>query len=106
MQERLLHDIVDITGIGAQPACAGPHHPLVPLDQQPERHRITVPGQPELYQVPVGQLAAVISPPPEMAGASVTAAQLLTVRVRLRKAIHREPESRIPQRDVAGAGPV
>ena len=72
-QERLLHDVVHVAGIGAQADGAGPDHRLVPLHQQPERHRVAVPGQPD--QVAVGDPRAVSQhrPIPRPAGARAAA---------------------------------
>ncbi len=72
-QEYLLHDVVHVAGIDAQAGGAGTDHRLVPLHQQPERHRVAVPGQPD--QVAVGDARAVSqrrpSPHPACAHAAV-----------------------------------
>jgi hypothetical protein len=41
--------------VSAQAQRTGQHHRLIPLDQQPERHRIPRLGQP--HQVTIGQSA-------------------------------------------------
>jgi len=76
LQERLLHDVVHVAGIGAQARGAGSDHRLVPLHQQPERHRVAVAGQPN--QVAVADRRAVSQrrpiPRPEGARAAVPGA--------------------------------
>ena len=45
LQERFLHHVIHVAGIAAQAPGASAHHRLVPLDQQPERRRVTITGQ-------------------------------------------------------------
>ncbi len=49
LQEGVLHGIVDVVRLRAQPCRA--RHRQVPLDQQPERRRIAVAGQPDQVTV-------------------------------------------------------
>src|ERR1700680_1928965 len=41
LQERLLSDVLRLTCIAAQPHCPRLDHPAIPLDEEPERHRVT-----------------------------------------------------------------
>ena len=88
LQERLLHDVVHVAGIGAQPPGAGACHRLVPLDQQPERHRVAVAGQPD--QVAVGDLHAHQAQAP-LAGSAVRSSGF-------RRAIRPGPTRAMPNR--------
>ena len=54
LQERLLHDVVHVAAVAAEAGGTGTRHRLVPLDQQPERDRVAVAGQPD--QVTVGDV--------------------------------------------------
>ena len=51
LQERLLHDVVHVIWTGAQPCRVGARHRPVPFHQQPERHRVVRPGQPDQVAV-------------------------------------------------------
>jgi hypothetical protein len=51
LQEGVLHGIVGVVWLRAQPGRAGARHRQVPLDQQPERRRIAVAGQPDQVAV-------------------------------------------------------
>jgi hypothetical protein len=54
LQERLLHDVVHVAAVAAEASGTSTHHRLVPLDEQPERGRVAVAGQPD--QVTVGDV--------------------------------------------------
>jgi hypothetical protein len=56
LQEGVLHGVVGVVRLRAQPGRAGAGHRLVPFDQQPERGRVAVAGQPD--QVAVGNVHA------------------------------------------------
>jgi len=51
LQERLLHEVVYIAGMRAQPRRAGPYHRRVPLDEQAERGSVAPAGQPDQVAV-------------------------------------------------------
>jgi hypothetical protein len=51
LQEGVLHGIVGVVRLRAQPGRAGARHRQVPFDQQPERRRIAVAGQPDQVAV-------------------------------------------------------
>jgi hypothetical protein len=51
LQERVLHGVVGVVRLRAQPGRAGAGHRQVPLDQQPERGRVAVAGQPDQVAV-------------------------------------------------------
>jgi hypothetical protein len=54
LQERLLHDVVHVAAVVAEADGTGTRHRLVPLDQQPERDRVAIAGEPD--QVTVGDV--------------------------------------------------
>ena len=51
LQEGVLHGVVGVVRLRAQPGRAGARHRQVPFDQQPERRRIAVAGQPDQVAV-------------------------------------------------------
>ena len=51
LQERVLHGVVGVVWPRAQPCRAGAGHRQVPFDQQPERGRIAVAGEPDQVAV-------------------------------------------------------
>ena len=51
LQEGVLHGVVGVVGLRAQPGRAGAGHRQVPFDQQPERGRVAVAGQPDQVAV-------------------------------------------------------
>ena len=56
LQEGVLHGVVGVVRLRAQPGRAGAGHRQVPFDQQPERGRVAVAGEPD--QVAVGDVHA------------------------------------------------
>ena len=51
LQERVLGDVLDIIQVTAQAQRPGKRHRPVPLDQEPERHRVIGAGQPDQIAV-------------------------------------------------------
>jgi len=51
LQERLLHDVIHVVRIRAQPRRQSPRRPKAPLNQQPERASITGAGLPDQITV-------------------------------------------------------
>ncbi len=56
LQKGLLHDVICVVRITAQPQCTGSSRRPVALDKQPEGRRVTTARQ--LYQVTVGKFHA------------------------------------------------
>ena len=66
LQEGVLHGIVDVVRPRAQPGRAGAGRRQMPFDQQPERRRIAVAGQPD--QIAVRDIHALPNSPASVPG--------------------------------------